>query len=776
MRVRRAWLGTFALVLCVTLTVGVGGAMQATSGGSKIRTSEPMIVEVNGLFRDENGRWTLDRREGVMRIELPHEGAVLKVTVPAHGPQLLVSDDYRLVVEDVARDGIRYAIHALAAGYPSMTNGTVQTGQHVVTLTVIGVQGETTHPYITDLRIDDRSGQPAWTGGFNLQSTGTSSPVLVIPGGGWGHRVGMSQYGAQGLALLGVRYDQILAHYYPGTKIEKRYDDAKQQVEVDLANGGRVAEPRNDWVIQLVKASQMSGNAGGTPITLPDGVYRIAFNSKDGKFIITDLGGSGATRAVPGSELVVQTPADAYVGVWYKKQYRNGSEPDYKYEGRMVFRKTDDNKLTAHNQLPLGRYLMGVVPYEMPASWAAHALMAQTIAARTFAALHNFGVKTATKDNVLVDSTFAQVYNGKYENAKYAEKIAKVIGDTKGQVLMAGGLPASAVYSSSNGGWIESNVAGFGSSNEESYLTGRPDIFRLSVEGKVIPIIPENYMVGEKKFSATNHRWYDTAWSVTAIRKKWPQIGSFRSIHVLERSAGKGVRSIRIDGSTGCVVIMDHGGSPPTGSERCDKVTYTSIRSAAGLGLKSTLIYGRRLRVPDLADIEGHWAEESIRLLAGAGVIEGYRDGTFRPDRSLTRAEFVTLVNEAGGLAPAKYSGTFKDVRTDDWYAGQVAAAVKAGYIKGYPDGTFKPDRKITRNEMAVALAKAMQLPAGGSLTFKDRDAIPAWARSSVAAAVAAGYLSGYPDGTFRGNHSATRAEMATIVDRAWNRLWVFLN
>lgn len=762
MRVRRGWLGTVALVLCVALMVGVGVPVQAKSGGSKNDASEPEIVDVNGLFQDETGRWILDRREGVMLVRLPHRDAVLKVTVPAHGPQLLVSDGHRLVVEDIVSDGIEYAVHATSAGYPSASNGPAQTDHHVVTLTVIGVQGETTRPYITDLRIEDRSGQAAGIGAFNamlsLQSTGAPSPVVVISGGGWGHRVGMSQYGAQGLALLGVRYEAILAHYYPGTKIEKKYDDTKQQVEVDLANGGKSAEPRSEWIIQIVQEGQVSNNPASTQFNLSPGVYRIS--TKDGGFKISDLGKSATTWSVPGSELVIEAPVNGYIELWYKKKHGDG-EPDYKYEGRLVFRKTNDNQLTAHNQVSLKQYLMGVVPREMPASWQTHALMAQAIAARTYAATKKFGAGTAS----LVDSTNAQVFGGKYEDKQYVAKIEQVIRNTDGWVLLdAKGALASAQYGSSNGGWIEPNSSG---------ANGRPDIFQLGSGSKVIP---EDYILGDKKFTAKNHRWQETVWTVAAIQKKWPQIGSFRSIQVLERSPGQGVRSIRIDGSKGCVVIMDHGGSPPTGSEKCDKVTSTSVRSAAGLGLKSTLVYGNRLRVPTFADIERHWAEESIRLLAGAGVIEGYKDGTFRPNRALTRAEFVTLINKAAGLAPQKYTGTFKDVRADDWYAGQVATAVKAGYIKGYPDGTFKPDRKITRNEMAVALAKAMQLPAGGSLTFKDRGEIPAWAKSSVAAAVSSEYLSGYPDGTFRGNQSTTRAEMARIVDRAWNRLWVFLN
>ena len=171
--------------------------------------------------------------------------------------------------------------------------------------------------------------------------------------------------------------------------------------------------------------------------------------------------------------------------------------------------------------------------------------------------------------------------------------------------------------------------------------------------------------------------------------------------------------------------------------------------------------------VVKLTDISRHWAKDSIQALADAGVVRGYPGGKFLPDQSMTRAEFVTLVSQAAGLQPLSYTVGFRDVKKGDWFSGHVAAAAKAGYIKGYKDGTFRPNQPITRNEMSVVLAKVLKLSLGGSLPFKDKKQIPSWAAPSVAALVQKGYVSGYPDKTFRGSGKATRAEIATVVNRA---------
>ncbi|NPV73551.1 MAG: hypothetical protein HPY89_07135 [Pelotomaculum sp.] len=170
------------------------------------------------------------------------------------------------------------------------------------------------------------------------------------------------------------------------------------------------------------------------------------------------------------------------------------------------------------------------------------------------------------------------------------------------------------------------------------------------------------------------------------------------------------------------------------------------------------------------SDTGGHWAESRIVEWAQKGLVQGYPDGTFRPDGEVTRAEFVALINRAFGIAKAGAAGAvFADVKPGDWFYEDVMAAKAAGYIAGYPDGTFMPDRNITRQEAAVILARllGLQPDAGGAAGFADGGTIGAWAAGSVGAVARAGLMVGMPDGTFMPLKGTTRAEAVVLLDRA---------
>ena len=174
--------------------------------------------------------------------------------------------------------------------------------------------------------------------------------------------------------------------------------------------------------------------------------------------------------------------------------------------------------------------------------------------------------------------------------------------------------------------------------------------------------------------------------------------------------------------------------------------------------------------VPAMAapsDIAGHWAESVITQWQNKGLIQGYEDGTFKPGNTITRAEFVTLMNNAKGFW-SEGSINFSDVKNGSWFYSAVARAVAAGYVKGYSDGSFKPGNIITRAEAAVMIANAARLSANeaGAYRFTDVGSIPAWARGSVGAVVAAGYMTGYPDGSFYANASISRAEAVSSLNR----------
>src|SRR6056297_166846 len=168
------------------------------------------------------------------------------------------------------------------------------------------------------------------------------------------------------------------------------------------------------------------------------------------------------------------------------------------------------------------------------------------------------------------------------------------------------------------------------------------------------------------------------------------------------------------------------------------------------------------------SDISGHWAEASIQKWVDAGVINGYTDGTFRPDNGITRAEFVKIVN---GLFGFKVEGaaSFTDVAAVAWYAVEVKKAVYEEFVSGYEDGSFRPDNGITRQEAAKIIDTILDMEGTDDTalnSFGDKAMIPDWSKNSLMYMVQKGYLSGYPDSTLRPAYGITRAETVALLDR----------
>lgn len=171
------------------------------------------------------------------------------------------------------------------------------------------------------------------------------------------------------------------------------------------------------------------------------------------------------------------------------------------------------------------------------------------------------------------------------------------------------------------------------------------------------------------------------------------------------------------------------------------------------------------VEVPALTDIKGHWAEASIQSLVKAGVIDGYQDGSFRPEAAVTRAEFLSMIVRAFHLTGTGSAG-FADT-VSHWAKEAIATASTLGIVDGYEDGTFGPDDNITREQMAVILARAAHLaPANSGLEYKDSGDVSAWAQGPLVAVTAKGVLNGYEDGTLKPKAFSTRAEASVIIIR----------
>ncbi|WP_256761005.1 Ig-like domain-containing protein, partial [Cohnella sp. WQ 127256] len=167
------------------------------------------------------------------------------------------------------------------------------------------------------------------------------------------------------------------------------------------------------------------------------------------------------------------------------------------------------------------------------------------------------------------------------------------------------------------------------------------------------------------------------------------------------------------------------------------------------------------------SDISKHWAEISINQAVYGGIVKGYADGTFKPNATVTRAEFAVMLMNA--LKPQGNGAelTFSDnAKIGAWAQKAVAQALQAGIIKGNQDGSFRPNAEVTRAEMAVMIANALGQPieANATTSFADDKDIPAWAKGSIAIVKQAGIVQGNSDNNFSPQDNATRAEAVTVL------------
>src|SRR5215208_3576899 len=276
--------------------------------------------------------------------------------------------------------------------------------------------------------------------------TASAGTLFLLDGRGWGHGVGMSQWGAEGAARHGWDYKRILAHYYPGTKLAVWHPRP-----VRVLVGDDVAKVRIGS-----KAPFLVVDRKGTKLRLAHGIVL------DHRLLV------GQKRLVP------------------PLRFRAGAQPlayDLQgYRGDLVVKRTGGGLLVV-NEVPLDRYLRGVVPWEVPQGWHAAAYRAQAVAARTYAlaTLH------PNEDYDLLPDTRDQMYGG--IRAERAETNL-AIGATAGRVLTFGGRAIVSYYFSTSGGRTSAIQDAWPRAQAVPYLVSVPDPFDYYSPHHVWPTQP----------------------------------------------------------------------------------------------------------------------------------------------------------------------------------------------------------------------------------------------------------------------------------------------
>jgi stage II sporulation protein D len=333
-----------------------------------------------------------------------------------------------------------------------------------------------------------------------LPTAATAASRWSVRGAGWGHGIGMSQYGAYGYAKHGAGYREILHHYYEGTELQQR---GNQTVRVLLQANKSAVYFRG-------------GTTAGERSLNPDSLYKATRDA--GEVVLRSASGRVLTRA----EGVLTISSSARVRLL---GYAANGVRDGLYRGSLEIRTATGPGLNAVNAVDLEGYVLGVVPNESPSSWPPAALQAQAVAARTYALSTGAGGRGFDQ----YADTRSQVYRGFLSESPTAT--AAVLA-TRGQIVTYNGAAAVTYFFSTSGGFTE-NV-------ENVFTDGKPEPWLKGVEDPY-----DN--------SSPYHRWGPYTYTRRGVAAKlgsWVK-GSFQGIKVLQRGVSPRVVRAEVRGSRG---------------------------------------------------------------------------------------------------------------------------------------------------------------------------------------------------------------------------------
>ncbi|WP_375561131.1 S-layer homology domain-containing protein [Bernardetia sp. OM2101] len=178
-----------------------------------------------------------------------------------------------------------------------------------------------------------------------------------------------------------------------------------------------------------------------------------------------------------------------------------------------------------------------------------------------------------------------------------------------------------------------------------------------------------------------------------------------------------------------------------------------------------------------MPDVAGNWAETEINYMTSNGYMSGFPDGTFKPNNPVSRAEFATMIVSCLNPDPKPENSniSFSDIGTH-WAKDNILKAAKAGFLSGYPDGTFMPDQKINKLQIVISIANGLAVSGGNvnnlSSFFTDHADIATWARPSIANALTNRLVLNYPTKTqFKPLQNATRSDATALMYCAMKRV-----
>lgn len=350
--------------------------------------------------------------------------------------------------------------------------------------------------------------------------------TITVTGAGWGHGIGMSQYGAYGAAASGLSWKEILDFYYPNTSLDTLAEGNTIRVWISADNDNRLH-------VRPASGLRLKDTAGKV-YTLPTGdKYRLWRISRSGSYRTLQYKNSSGTW-------VTRDPGLSRTRVWYVDNPTAGHVrvlmPDgttRSYRGKTALQFYGSGARTV-NTVSMELYLRSVVPSEMPTSWPADAVRAQSVAARSYAARTRANASAGAVYDIC-DTTYCQVYRGYAQSSGSSTTVNEfangnaAIEATAGKVLTSGDTIALTMFSSSNGG--------HSADGGKPYLVAKEDPY----DGKM-----------------RNQSW-SVSLSSSKIQGAYPSIGTLKSVRVVSRDGdgpwGGRATSVTITGTKTSVTV-----------------------------------------------------------------------------------------------------------------------------------------------------------------------------------------------------------------------------
>jgi hypothetical protein len=184
--------------------------------------------------------------------------------------------------------------------------------------------------------------------------------------------------------------------------------------------------------------------------------------------------------------------------------------------------------------------------------------------------------------------------------------------------------------------------------------------------------------------------------------------------------------------------------------------------------IDSAFIVSPDLSALNFTDLDTHWAKDFVLPLAAQDLVRGYGDGSFKPDIAMSRAQFAVTIARTFNPTPKREAIKFSDISDDFWGKAAIEQAYRGNFLSPFPDGSFRPEVNMTKLELVQALVNGLGLAAGNPTalaSLSDRASIPATAQTQVAAAIQQKIVVNFPDRKqLNPSKEATRSDVAAMV------------